>query len=69
MIANPGKLQAMVITSFSKMENIHEMYIENKKITSEHFVRLLGTEIDNQLNFDNHVSMLCKKAASHYWQT
>ena len=46
------------------MENKHEMYIENKKITSEHSVRLLGIEIDNQLNVDNHVSALCKKASS-----
>ena len=64
MIANPGKFQAMVINRFGKMENKHEMYIEKKKITSEHYVELLGIEIDNQLNFDNHVSTLCKKAGS-----
>ena len=64
MIVNPGKFQAMVINKFGKMENKHEMYIENMKITSEHSVRLLGVEIDNQLNFDNHVSTLCKKASS-----
>ena len=33
MIVNPGKFQAMVINRFGKMENKHEMYIENKKIT------------------------------------
>ena len=43
------------------MGNKHEMYIENKKITSEHSVKLLGIEIDNQLNVDNHVSTQCKK--------
>ena len=40
------------------------MYIDNKKITSEHSVKLLGIEIDNQLKFDNHVSTLRKKAGS-----
>ena len=53
------------------MENKHKMCIENKKITSEHSVTLIGTEIDNQLNFDNFVSTLCKKnrfPAKCYWQ-
>ena len=42
------------------MENKHEMYIANKKRTSEHSVTLLVIEIDNQLIFDNHVSTLCQ---------
>ena len=58
MIVNPGKFQAMIIKRFGKMENKHEMYIENKKITSEHSVRLLGIEIDNQL--------ICKIMHQHY---
>ena len=61
MIVNPGKFQAMVINRFGKMENKHEMYIENKKITSEHSVKLLGIEIDNQLDFDNMYQHYAKK--------
>ena len=61
MIVNPGKFQAMIINRFGKMENKHEMYIENKKIRSEYSVKLLGNEIDNQLNFDNHYQHYVKK--------
>ena len=39
MIVNSGKFQAMVKNRFGKMENIHEMYIENMKRTSEHSVK------------------------------
>ena len=44
IFVNPGKFQVKVINKFRKMENKHEMYIENienKKITSKHSVRLL----------------------------
>ena len=54
----------MITNRFGKMENKSEIYIDNKIVTSEHSVKLLGIEIDNQLNFDNHVSTLCKKAGS-----
>ena len=36
MIVNPGRFQAMIINRFGKMKNNIEMYIDNKKITSEH---------------------------------
>ena len=62
MIVNPGKFKAVIINRFGEMENKHEAYIDSKKTTSEHSVKLLGTEIDNQLKFDNHVSTLCRKA-------
>ena len=51
----------MAISRFGKMENKHQMYIENKKLTSEHSVKLLSIETDNLLNFDNHVQHYAKK--------
>ena len=71
MSVNPSTFQAMAINRFGKMESKHEMFIENKKKTSKHSaVRLLGIEIDNQVNFDNQVTTLCKKSrfpAKCYW--
>ena len=54
----------MITNRFGKMENKLEIYIDNKIVTSEHSVKLLGIEIDNQLNANNYVSTLCEKASS-----
>ena len=64
MIVNPVKFQAMVIKRFGKMENKNEKYIDNKKMTLEHSVKLLGIQIEKQLNLDNYVSTIWKKAGS-----
>ena len=64
-IVNTGKFQAMVINRFGKLENKHEMYFDNKKITLEHSLKLLGIdEIDNRLNFDINISTICNKTGS-----
>ena len=40
-----------------------EIQISDIKVTSESRVKLLDIYIDNRLNFDYHVSQLCKKAS------
>ena len=40
------------------------MYIENQNITSEHSVKLVGIDKDNQLNFDNHINTIQKSRFS-----
>ena len=40
-----------------------DIQISDIKVTSESRVKLLGIHIDNRLNFDYHVSQLCKKAS------
>ena len=37
---------------------------KNKKITLKHSIKLLGVKIENQLNFDNHLTTRYKKAGS-----
>ena len=40
------------------------MSLQDHAIKSEETVKLLGVTLDNKLNFDTHISNLCKKAAT-----
>ena len=35
------------------------MNIGNEKIESLHAIKLLGIEIDNKLNFNDHINIIC----------
>ena len=63
MIVNPNKFQAMLV---SKNENtISEnltIYINDVDIRPMNSVKLLWITVDNKLNFENHISLICKSA-------
>ena len=59
MKANPRKFQAIAVGE--KNENI-SFNIDNNNIKCEESVKLLGVTIDFQLNFDLHISNICKKS-------
>ena len=60
MKANPSKFQAICISR----DNINiDFDIGGQLIKSETNIKLLGINIDNKLNFNYHVSVICKKAA------
>ena len=61
MIVNPDKFQAMIFSS-DKKDKKFQLNINDSTISSEDSVTLLGIKIDNKLNFNNHVSTICKKA-------
>ena len=54
MKANPGKCHLLL----SKI-NINENWISNTR-----FEKLLGLTFDNQLNFNHHISKICKIASN-----
>ena len=60
MKANPSKFQAIC---FGKNDLSLKFTIANNIIKTEQIVKLLGVELDNKLSFNQHVSLICKKAA------
>ena len=64
MIANPGKFQAIFIKKDRSDTSGTDISLSDKNIKSEKTVKLLGIKLDNKLNFDAHISDLCKKAAT-----
>ena len=51
MVVNLNKFWPMVINSLGKLEEFHELLIDNHKIDSENSVTLSEIEIDKKLNF------------------
>ena len=62
MKANPDKFQAIAIGKKNKSQNL-SFNLNGNKIVCEDNVKLLGVTIDSDLNFDNHISEMCKKAS------
>jgi hypothetical protein len=53
-------LNFMYIKTYEKRPTIN---IQKFELTCEDSVKLLGIEIDYQLNFDTHISTICRKAS------
>ena len=64
MIANPKKFQSIIISKDKIGNSGLEIKINDKIIKSESSVKLLGIVIDEKLNFDKHITELCKKASA-----
>ena len=64
MIINPDKFQAIALQKRNKNNNTNiALNIENITIKTSKSVKLSGITIDNKLNFEEHISVLCKKAS------
>ena len=64
MIVNPNKFETILLNK-SKSSHFEEITnIGNEKIETPSVVKLLGIEINNKLNFTNHINTICRSAAN-----
>ena len=64
MIVNPGKFQAIIIDK-RKQDHTNEIFkIGSKEIKVASQVKLLGVEVDNKVNFEQHIIHTFKSAAN-----
>ena len=59
MVLNPGKCHYIVIGDDDPTQKI---ILNNNEIASSNEEKLLGILLDSKLNFDSHITSLCKKA-------
>ena len=62
MPVNPDTFQSIITNWLGKLKDSYKLLLDNHKTDLENSVPLLGIEIDNQLNFEKHVAVLCQKA-------
>ena len=61
MIVNPDKFQTIITDRKKLTKYPTSIKINDININSENSVRLLGLEADSKLDFDKHITQLCKK--------
>ena len=64
MKANPNKFHALFVKKDKTNACGINLDFQGHSIKSEETVKLLGVTLDYKLNFDPHISNLCKKAAA-----
>ena len=64
MIVNPNKFQAIVLNKKRSDLTNTNFQVDNQVIKSVSSVELLVLQIDDKLNFNLHISKICKSAAN-----
>ena len=62
MVVNSQKFQAIILNK-KEAQAAHILIINNKEIKTTNSIKLLGINVDDQLRFNEHISVLCSKAA------
>ena len=64
MIVNTGKFQVIKIDKNEGDHTNENVVIYNRQIKTVPSVELLGIQLDEKLNFNPHISNICKSAAN-----
>ena len=60
MVVNSDKFQAIILNR-KEAQAAHKLIIDNKEIKTTNSIKLLGTNIDDQLRFNEHISVCVLK--------
>ena len=63
MVVNSDKFQAIILNR-KEAQATQKLIIDNKEIKTTKSIKLLGINIDDQLKFNEHISILYYKAAT-----
>ena len=64
MIVNSGKFQAIIFGKHKGNHTNRTININQKETEAVAKIKLLGIEIDDELNFNNHINNICKFASN-----
>ena len=64
MIANPDKFKAIILDKQNSDFSNTKISVNNESLEIVPSVKLLGIQIDSQLNFNMHINNICKSAAN-----
>ena len=59
MKANPDKYHLLI----NSTKKSFQIKIDNETVSNSKYEKLLGVKVDHELNFNEHVSSLCKRAS------
>ena len=64
MIVNPDKFQAILLDKRKGDHTNQRIVVDNQNLKVVSSVELLGIQIDDKLNFNLHISNICRSAAN-----
>ena len=64
MVENPDKFEAIILDKRKRDHTDEHITVDNQQINVVSSVKLLGLQLDEKLNFNLHISNICKSAAN-----